>query len=48
VDCAEPLQRLIEVVGLTEILDFCSRGELAERFPEPLAPSGAQQAARGR
>jgi anti-sigma B factor antagonist len=33
VDCAAPLQSLIELVGLDQIMEFCTWRELVERFP---------------
>lgn len=37
-DCPPPLQRLVELVGLDQVIDFCTRRELAVRFPAPAAP----------
>jgi anti-sigma B factor antagonist len=33
VDCPAPLQSLIELVGLDQVMDFCTWRELVERFP---------------
>jgi anti-sigma B factor antagonist len=37
-DCPPPLQRLIGLVGLDQVMDFCTRRELTERFPALAAP----------
>jgi anti-sigma B factor antagonist len=37
-DCPAPLQRLLALVGLDQVIDFCPRRELAERFPAPVRP----------
>src|SRR5215212_6767803 len=34
-DCPIPLQRLLDMVGLNRVMDFCTRQELGERFPAP-------------
>jgi len=34
-DCPAPLQRLLDMVGLNRVMDFCTRQELGERFPAP-------------
>jgi anti-anti-sigma factor len=37
-DCPTPLQRLIELVGLDQVIDFCARRELADRIPAGAPP----------
>jgi anti-sigma B factor antagonist len=32
-DCPAPLQRLLDMVGLNRVMDFCTRRELEEQFP---------------
>jgi anti-sigma B factor antagonist len=41
VDCPTPLQSLIALVGLDQVIDFCTWRELVERFPssKPGGPS---------
>jgi anti-sigma B factor antagonist len=34
-DCPTPLQRLLDLVGLNRVMDFCTRQELGERYPAP-------------
>jgi anti-sigma B factor antagonist len=42
-DCPAPLQRLLDMVGLNRVMDFCTRQELVNRYlalaPEPLQPA---------
>jgi stage II sporulation protein AA (anti-sigma F factor antagonist) len=35
VDCPAPLQSLISLVGLDQVIDFCTWRELLDRFPSP-------------
>jgi anti-sigma B factor antagonist len=46
VDCPAPLQGLIDLVGLDQVMDFCTWRELVERFPgmAPQAPAGSRRA----
>jgi anti-sigma B factor antagonist len=37
-DCPEPLQKLLGMVGLDRVIDFCPRHELRQRFPDPEPP----------
>ncbi len=47
-DCPEPLQRLLDLVGLNRIIDFRARHELAERFPMPEPPTPTRSSATTR
>jgi anti-anti-sigma factor len=44
-DCPAPLQRLLDMVGLNRVLDFCTRRELDGRFPNP-EPQAVRAATR--
>ena len=41
VDCPAPLQDLIALVGLDQVIDFCTWRDLVERFPAPASRSAA-------
>ena len=43
VDCPAPLQSLIALVGLDQIMDFCTWRELVERFPAPAPRTAASR-----
>jgi len=45
VDCPAPLQSLIELVGLDQVMEFCTWRELVGRFPAtaPRTPTGSRR-----
>lgn len=47
-DCPAPLQSLLALVGLDQVIDFCARRELAEKFPAPAPPPPSRPAASQR
>lgn len=47
-DCPPPLQRLVDLVGLDQVIEFCTRRELAGRFPAPAAPARSPAARKSR
>ena len=48
VDTPAPLQSLITLVGLDQVIDFCTWHELMERFPAPAsAPKAGAARSRG-